>query len=149
MENIRVSKQELLTIVKQNREKHKAEYLESIKAYRVKAADLLNQELEKIVNGEKFQIRFDLVKPESHEKEYDLAIKMLEMSVDNVIEISEQEFNELINDEWNWKYSFKTSYLSNSTYIGVNTYGTSGTSGPNGASGLTGRTVNFADDEIL
>lgn len=149
MENIRVSKQELLTIVKENREKHKKEYLEAIKAYRVKAADLLNQELEKIINGDKFQIRFDLVKPDSHEKEYDLAIKMLEMSVDDVIEISEQEFNELINDEWNWKYSFKTSYLSNSTYIGVNTYGTSGTSGPNGASGLTGRTVNFADDEIL
>ena len=145
MEKIRVSKQELLTIVTENREKHKKEYLEAIKAYRVKAADQLTLELQKIVAGEKFQITFDLVKPESHEKEYDLAIKMLNMSVDEVVEIEYNEFNELVNDEWNWKRHFRTSYMSNSMYVGQTTYGTSGTSG---VPGITGSTINFAEDEI-
>lgn len=155
MENIRVSKQELLKVVRENREKHKTEYLEAIKAYRVKAADLLNQELQKIVSGDKFQVRFDLVKPESHEKEYDLAIKMLEMSVDETIEISQQEFNELVNDEWNWKYSFNTAYFSNRTYVGLHTIsGSTGTSGPAGDMGISGTSgtsleINFAEDEIL
>lgn len=146
MERIRVNKQELLTIITENREKHKKEYLEAIRAYRVKAADLLTQELQKIVTGEKFQTHFDLVKPESHEKEYDLAIKMLNMSVDDVVEIEYDEFNELVNDEWNWKRQFRSSYMSNSLYVGSTVYGTSGAMG---VPGITGNTINFAEDEIL
>jgi hypothetical protein len=145
MEKIRVSKEELLSIVNENRDKHVKEYLESIKAYRVKAADLLTLELQKIVSGEKFQINFDLIKPESHEKEYELTIKMLNMSVDDIVEIEQNEFNELVNDEWNWKGFFKRSYMSNSYYVGQTTYGTSGSSG---MPGITGSTINFADDEI-
>lgn len=145
MEKIRVSKQELLTIVTENREKHKKEYLESIKAYRVKAAELLALELEKVVSGEKFQINFDLVKPESHEKEYDLTIKMLQMSVDEVVDIEQNEFNEMVNDEWNWKRHFRSSYMSNSHYVGQTSYGTSGSAG---ASGISGSTITFASDEI-
>ncbi|MEN6293116.1 MAG: hypothetical protein ABFD07_14025 [Methanobacterium sp.] len=150
MENIRVSKQELLKVVTENREKHKTEYLEAIKAYRVKAADLLNQELQKIVSGDKFQVRFDLIKPESHEKEYDLAIKMLEMSVDETIEISQQEFNELVNDEWNWKYSFNNAYFSNHTYVGLHQIsGSTGNLGEVGNIGLKPLDITFSEDEIL
>jgi hypothetical protein len=103
MENIKTNKAELLEIVKTNCAKHKEEYLDAIKAYRVKAADLLTKELQKIVTGEKFEIGFNLVKPVSHEKEYDLTIKMLEMSVEDVVEITQYEFNEMVNDEWGWK----------------------------------------------
>lgn len=135
MEKIRVKKEELLSIVKQNRDKHKNEYSEAIKAYRVKSADLLTKELNKIVNGEKFEMLFNLQKPESHEKEYNLAIKMLEMSVDDNIEIEQNEFNELVNDEWDWKRHFKASYLSNSAYFHTES--------------ISGTTINFAKDEIL
>lgn len=145
MEKIRVNKQELLEIIKTNCEKHKKEYLESIKAYRVKAANLLTDELNKIVSGEKFKVNFELIKPESHEKEYNIAIKMLEMSVDDVVEIEHNEFDQLVNDEWNWKRSFTSSYMSNSYYIGQTTYGTSGLGG---ASGISGSTINFAEDEL-
>ena len=154
MEKIKVSKQELLTIVKENRTKHKQEYLESIKAYRVKAADLLAQEIQKIVGGESFEIRFNLVKPESHEKEYDLTIKMLEMSVEEVVSITLYEFNQMVNDEWDWKYGFRSSYLSNRAYVGTHmisgTTGTSGAPGTTGSSGTSGYSydITFADDEI-
>lgn len=146
MENIKVSKQELLTIVKENRKKHKEEYLESIKAYRAKAADLLTQELQKIVTGGKFQTRFDLSKPESHEKEYDLAIKMLEMSVDDVIQISQGEFDQLVNDEWSWKYNFQNSYTSNSAYFGKQDV--SAFHGFLGSGEISSTTITFAEDEI-
>ena len=31
---------------------------------------------------------------------------MLELSVDDVITLSETEFDQLVMDEWNWKQSF-------------------------------------------
>jgi coenzyme F420-reducing hydrogenase alpha subunit len=149
MEKIKVNKQELLGIVKQNREKHNNEYLESIKAYRVNAADTLQKELDKIISGEKFQTWFDLKKPESHVKDYDIAIKMLEMSVDDTIVISEDEFNQLVQDNWTWKSIFKNSYYSNSSYIGVNDVSAfSGFTGSSGSEGTTMK-IKFADDEIL
>jgi len=146
MEKIRVSKQELLTIVKENREKHKKEYLEAIKAYRVKAADLMTKELEKVVSGESFQVRFELIKPESHEKEYNLAIKMLEMSVDETVEIEQHEFNQLVNDEWDWKYSFRSSYLSNHAYVGTSDVSAFHGLSENPISGST-ISVKFTQDE--
>jgi hypothetical protein len=149
MENIKVNKQELLGIIKENREKHKKEFVEAIQAYRVNAADTMKKELEKIISGEKFQTFFNLQKPESHEKEYDVAIKMLEMSVDDIVEISYNEFNELVNDEWDWKRNFRSSYMSNSYYVGTDDV--SAFSGITGASGSVGSTmkIKFADDEIL
>lgn len=152
MENIRVSKQELLNILKENRKKHKKEYSEAIKAYRVKSGDLLAKELQKIVSGEKFEIRFSLQQPQSHIKEYDLAIKMLEMSIDTNIEISQYEFNQLVNDEWDWKSVFKSSYYSNSAYVGSTVIsGASGTSGASGSSGSSGYSydVKFSEEENI
>lgn len=139
MKKVRVNKDELLGILVENRKKHKNEYKESIKAYRVKAADLLNKELQKIISGKKFDLNFDLTKPQCHEKDYDLAIKMVEMSVDDILELEQYEFNQLVNDEWNWKSSFRVSVYSNSSYSGA-TYisGTSGSSGTSGTDGYCG-----------
>jgi len=137
MKTVRVNKDELLRILVENRKKHKDEYKESIKAYRVKAADLLNKELQKIVGGKKFNLDFDLSKPQCHEKDYDLVIKMVEMSVDEILELEQHEFNQLVNDEWNWKSSFKMSVYSNYSY--------SGSSGISGTSGTSGTGINYSD----
>jgi hypothetical protein len=154
MKTVKVNKSELLVILRENRKKHTIEYKESIKAYRVKAADLLNKELQKVINGKKFDIRFDLVKPISHEKDYDLIIKMVEMSVETIMELEQGEFNTLVNDEWNWKSTFTSSIYSNSMYIGYSSIsgtmcssGTSGCSGTTGTSGTSNISITFSDDE--
>lgn len=142
MKTVRVNKTDLLEILCENRKKHKEQYKESIKSFRVKSADLLNKELQKIIAGKKFEVHFDLQKPTSHEKDYDLVIKMVEMSVDDIIELEQHEFNQLVNDEWTWKSSFKMTYYSNYSYTGVSGIsGTSGTSG--GCSSTTGSSGNF------
>lgn len=89
MKTVRVNKTNLLEILSENRKKHKEQYKETIKAFRVKAADLLNKELQKIVAGKKFETHFDLQKPVSHEKDYDLVIKMVEMSIDDILELEQ------------------------------------------------------------
>jgi len=143
MKTVRVNKTDLLEVLRENRKKHKEQYKESIKSFRVKAADLLNKELQKIIAGKKFETYFDLQKPISHEKDYDLVIKMIEMSVDDILELEQTEFNQLVNDEWTWKSSFKVSVYSNYSYNGWSGIsGSSGTSG-GGYSSTTGTSGNF------
>ena len=52
-------------------------------------------------------------KPVSYADSYTRAIRMLELSVDDVIELEQDVFNQLVLDEWNWKRNF---ILSNATY---------------------------------
>jgi len=151
MKTVRVNKKDLLEILCENRKNHKEQYKDSIKSFRVKSADLLNKELQKIIAGKKFQINFDLQKPISHEKDYDLVIKMVEMSVDDILQLEQSEFNQLVNDEWNWKSSFRLSVYSNYSYTGFSGIG-SGTSGSSGSSGTSGSSgdfisITFPDDE--
>jgi hypothetical protein len=44
--------------------------------------------------------------PVSYEDSYKRAIRMLELSVDDIIEVEEDVFNQLVLDEWSWKRSF-------------------------------------------
>lgn len=133
MESVKVKRLEVLEIIKANREKHKKDYLVAIKAYRVKVVDLLSKELEKAKTGKDFSLSIDASKPHSYLKDYDLAIKMLEMSVYEIIELKLGEFNQLVNDQWSWQSSFKMSYVSNSAYFGFT--GTQGSSGSQGTQG--------------
>lgn len=55
--------------------------------------------------------------PESYDKEYNRAIRSVELNVYDKIELSEQEFNQYVMNDWSWKNSFISS---NSAY--VNTY---------------------------
>lgn len=50
MDKIRMKKDELLSILKENRKKHKQEYKEAIRAFRLKAVDTFNREFEKATN---------------------------------------------------------------------------------------------------
>lgn len=152
MDTIKVHKEELLNIIESNREKHVEDFKKSIKAYRVKAADLFTKELEKMVNGEEFATNIRLDKPESHIKDYDLIIGMLKMSVDDIVELEWNQFNQYVNDEWNWKPYFKTSVYSNSAYFGMTrisgtTMGMQGMGGTSGSSGSSDVEIKFSKDE--
>lgn len=168
MEKIKVKKHELLTILRENRAKHKEDYLRGMKAYRAKCADLLMKELEKAMAGEAFATCVSASKPTSHLKDYDLAIRMFDMGVfeDDLVELNQMEVNQYLGDYWSWKGSFTTVMFANSSYYDVNTItgfsgysgcsGTSGSSGMSGTSGSSGTagTANsayyivFPDEEI-
>ena len=47
--------------------------------------------------------------PVSYEDSYTRAIRMLELSIDDVVELDETTFNQLVLDEWTWKNQFTTS----------------------------------------
>jgi len=140
MDNIKVKKEELLEVLKTNKEKHILEFKEALRGYRIKSAELLSDQLAKVENGEDFTMNFNLPKPVSHESEYELAISMLTMDVDKTVELDQHEFSCYVKDNWQWKSSF--------SHINSGYSGTSGSTGTAGYSGGTGTSyVTFSEQE--
>lgn len=56
--------------------------------------------------------------PENQASSYEKAIRMLDMSIHDEVELSEQEFCSYVLNDWGWKDSFKasnTAYISHAT----------------------------------
>ncbi len=47
--------------------------------------------------------------PNSYEQSYTRAIRMLELSIEDIIELDDTTFNQLVLDEWGWKSNFQLS----------------------------------------
>jgi len=112
MDSVKINRDELLKIVRENKEKHIKEYEEAVNDFRLAVIKISNENME-IVNAGKIDIKSLPTKPTSYESNYVRVIRMLELSVDTVIELSQYDFAKLVLDEWEWKQIFSTS---NSTY---------------------------------
>lgn len=121
MNAIKMNRLELLQIVRANKITHIAEFLEAVEDYKKLVLQIAqgNVKLAKTADLEQFKrIKAQPAAPVSYENDYQRAIRMLELSVEDVIEVEEDVFNQLVLDEWSWKRSFT---MSNSTYkVGAN-----------------------------
>lgn len=112
MKKVNINKSELLSIVETNRKKHINEYNENIEEYKSAASRLANEHVSLALSGDLAKIakiKAMPAPPVSHEKDYDKAIQMLELSVDFNIELDKEDFERLVLDEWTWKTSFIAS----------------------------------------
>lgn len=116
MENIKVKKEDLLKVLRDNRAKHRQIYEEAIEGYRKTVITEFERRLEDAKAGRKIDIRFSLPQPQDQTKDYDRAIGMLEMTIEDVIQLQEHEYQQYVMDDWSWKQNFLTS---NSTYSGT------------------------------
>lgn len=110
MHSVKMDRKELLAIVKENKEKHIAEHIESIEGYKQAVVKVCKHNLKMANTGdvEKFNFAHMPRKPQTYEDSYTRAIRMLELSVDETIEVEEHVFNQLVLDEWAWKHDFAT-----------------------------------------
>lgn len=124
MENIQINRTTLLEILQTNRAQHIKEYEEAVvdhKALSIKVAKENAKQMKanvKAVNAGKLYQHLTGLKngpqaPTSHEKEYNRAIRAVELDVRETIELQEDVFNQLVMDEWTWKEAFT---VSNTTY---------------------------------
>lgn len=112
MRSVKLNKKDLLKIVIENKGKHVAAYNESVEDYKTAAVKLASEHVELAKTGELnkiARIKAMPAAPVSYEKEYDRAIRMLELSVEKEIEVEEDVFNQLVLDEWHWKNQFIAS----------------------------------------
>lgn len=113
-----VKAEDLLAALRTNREKHAVEYIEAEKGYREKCVT----ELEKLVvkakeagPGANVDTSVHLARPKSHTKDYDRAIRMLEMCTNKELKITDSQFAQYVLDDWAWKSEFVGT---NSAYMG-------------------------------
>jgi hypothetical protein len=109
MNAIKMNRVELLAIVRENKIKHVAEAVEAVEDYKKLVLQIAtaNAKLAKTSDLEQFKkMKAVPNAPVSYEDSYKRAIRMLELSVEDVIEVEEDVFNQLVLDEWSWKRQF-------------------------------------------
>jgi hypothetical protein len=112
MNAIKMNRLELLKIVRENKEKHEAAFVESVADYKVLVLQVATENLKLAKSADLNKIRIMKPVPNapvSYESSYQRAVRMLELSVDEIIEVEEDVFNQLVLDEWHWKHSFVTA----------------------------------------
>lgn len=111
MQTVTINKGRLLTIVIENRDKHLADYAEAERGYQSEIVKVLSRYLEQVQSKKipkDFNAIFEIPRPENHVKDYNTIIGMLELSVDQEISLSQQDFKLYVQDEWSWKRAFET-----------------------------------------
>jgi len=116
MNQVKVKKSELLTILRKNRTEHRDIFLKAQTRYREVAIKELDAQLKAARNGRPFVLAkiVELVQPKDYTSQYDRAIQMLEMSVDETVVITAVEFQNFVQDKWNWSRDWA---FSNSSYV--------------------------------
>ena len=118
---VKVNREELLKKLRANREKHGIEYEDVLNGW-MQAIKKSAQQIIKLADEGKLK-DIDLIvkhvsKPDDHTPDYDSVIQMLEMADDEAIELSQDDFNTFVRDEWSWKRNWglsNTSYSSSSS----------------------------------
>lgn len=128
MRDITVEKHDLVTKVKENREAHRAIFLEAVEGYRKEAVRQLEAHIDRIRNGDLPEVRVVLPAPSDHTADYDRVLAMLGWETAATIKIGEDDFASYVMDDWHWKRQFLTT---NSAY-------SSGAAGALGAMGAVG-----------
>ena len=116
MESLSFKKSEVLDKLRENREEHMTIIVEAQKGYRKEAIKLFSDKLTSLKAGEKVDVSFHLPMPASYVDEFDNAIQMLEMSVDEEVELTDDEFKCYIRNKWTWQTRFLEA---NSSYSGI------------------------------
>jgi hypothetical protein len=110
---IKVNKSELITKIRINKENHIKEYDEAVIAYKKEAKKQLESQLKRVDEGA-LDANLNLVTPVNSKENYDKIILMFEMEVEDIVELSQSEFNEYIHDEVQFARHAK---MSNTAYL--------------------------------
>lgn len=114
MKNIKMNKNQLLDILEKNRDEHKEEYDEAIEAYEKQVVKEAEKFLEEIKANPRKNWRYSnhikAQMPEDHSRDYNLAIEMLQHEVNEEVVLTQQEYAELVQDEWDWAREFAQAY---------------------------------------
>lgn len=115
MENVKVWKTDLKRILRENRAEHRTIFEKAQKAYRKKVVEVLDAQLKAAREDKQIELSTitRLVTPVNHEHDYDVALKMVDMEVENTISLDQEAFRQYVLDEWNWTRQWA---LSNSNY---------------------------------
>lgn len=106
MRTVRIDREEFIAAVEKNRSGHRETFEKALDGYRDRAIHELERRVRHVREGRAFDLAFRLPEPEDHTDDYDCALEMARMSVDEVLELDETEFAQYVMDQWHWKANF-------------------------------------------
>ena len=114
-DEVTVSVTELLGVLRQNRDKHRATFLAAQEGFRERAIAELDRSLADARAGNEVRLFVRLPEPEDHTEDYDREIRMLEMHQEPTVRIRAHLFDQIVMDRWGWSAEFAAT---NSAYLG-------------------------------
>lgn len=118
MKNVKVKKEQLRATLLKNRDTHVADFEIAWDAFRGKAERNLQRLLDKLRDaprGAAVELYVGLEPPQNHVGDYTRAIEMLDWEVGEEVTLTEQEFQQFVQDDWSWKQQFS---MTNIKYTG-------------------------------
>ena len=109
MRTITVLRDEFIERVTKNRNNHRAVFEEALEGYRTRLTAELERRVRDLKRGRHVEQYIGLPEPEDHTDDYDRILAMAEMSVDDTLQLSEDEFGMYVMDQWRWRQSFTDS----------------------------------------
>lgn len=110
---VKVNRNSILEVLKKNREKHRSVVEEAQVGYRKAYIEEMERRLDDAKNGRPLKPQINFVVPQDHTKDYDRVIKMFMFSVDEEIEIGQEDFAAYVEDDWAWRRQWA---IANSQY---------------------------------
>jgi hypothetical protein len=105
-QKITVRKGELLTILQQNRGKHRQVFEAAVEGYREQAMTWLMRTTDQVRAGRTPELSFGHYPPQDHTRDYDRVIRMVQMHAADTLDIDESVFASYVQDDWGWKRQF-------------------------------------------
>lgn len=112
---VTVDRTELLGIIRQNREAHRATFEKAVKVFTDKLIAWHKEQAKILLRGGEAAHWHSLPVPEDHTEDYDTIISMLEMHVEPTLVLSFREYDNFVRDNWGWSKTFAAntqSYVS-------------------------------------
>ena len=109
---IKVEKDKLIQQIKENKERHIKEFDVAVIAYKDEALRQLTNLTTRVKEGA-VDAELDLVTPVNNAENYDKIVEMFQWEVEKEVELSQNEFNDYVQDETEFAMAAK---YSNSFY---------------------------------
>lgn len=103
MKPITVDKTWLIEKMADNRAKHRAVFDAALEGYRKEAMEELNAHIADLNAGRAPKITINLIRPSDHTQDYDRVIGMLKVHQGETYELTEQDYAQYVDDDWQWK----------------------------------------------
>lgn len=109
MKTVKVKVAPLLEKIEENRGNHRTVFEQALIVYKRKVIEELEASLARAKEGERITRYSTLTQPMDMTDEYDQAVAMLKMSVDEEVVLTNSEFACFVLDKWQWKSQFASS----------------------------------------
>jgi hypothetical protein len=123
VQDVTVSVEELLEVLKANLERHKKVLTAAMDGYRRQVLSLLEEMIAELREGKvPSDVSVHLTRPSDHTSEYHRVIKMLQMHKGDTVKLDETMFAQYVMDQWGWRRSWMRTSSSYAAHAVLETY---------------------------